>query len=418
MKKLIIFTLIFIMGIGLSGCSLFQNTTTVTTENVVVDTDNFIQVNTVDDLQNIEMNKSYILEADLDLTGVDWTPIGTLAKPYRGIFDGNGHTISNLSIDKPNGDFNGLFGYLQGTVKDLNITDFDIEYTTNFLTYAGGLAGYLIGDVTNVNTSGTINITSSASNIFVGLLVGLSQAQLDSNVTVDSFEPNILQNNTVSGDITVSPTNFAYVGGLAGKAYNTEILDNTASGTINVSGGDYHVYTGGLVGHYYGGILVGFEKDVESTDILIQNNVTNEEITVTSAENGASVGGLIGYSQYGVISNNAAFSDIQVDGNTLYVGGYTGENWHSVLEKLIVDTSLNVTVGTETTVYSIGTIIGKDFTETEISDGFYVFDSSNTTFDAQGMQTTFSNFQNSSWLQTTLGWESDYYNKILAITNS
>ncbi len=418
MKKLIAFAAILLLGFGLTGCSLFGSAaTTTTTVATTVDTDNFIDINNVTDLQNIEMNKSYILQTDLDLTGIEWAPIGTNEAPYLGIFDGNGHTISNLTITKANNNFNGLFGYVQGTVKNLDIKDFSIDYSTDFLTYAGGLTGYLIGDATNITTNGTINIDSSSSNVFAGLLAGLSQAVLDSTTTVDNFKPNKIDNNTVSGSIIVNPTNYAYVGGLVGKAYNSEFTNNQATGTINVSGGDSPLYIGGLVGHYYGGILIGFEDQVDSTDINIQNNISNEDITVTKADNGASIGGLVGYTQYGNYTDNAAISNLTIGGDNLNVGGFIGENWHTSLKNLFAYCTANVAT-TDTTIYKLGTLLGFDYPTTTIDTGYFYFNSGSTTFDTQGTDAMAANFTNSNWYGTTFGWDADFYNKILAIVNS
>lgn len=417
MKKIIALAVILLFGFGLTGCSLFSPGTTTTTVTTTVDTDNFIQINSVDDLQNIELNKSYILESDLDLTGIEWKPIGNIETPYLGIFDGNGHTISNMSITNKNYDFNGLFGYVQGTIKNLNVANFNITYTTNFLTYAGGISGYIIGDVLNNQASGTINIINTAGNTFAGLLAGLSQAYIDSTTTVDNFKTNILDGNIVSGDISVNPTGYAFVGGLCGMVYNSEVLNNQASGTINVSGGDDPIYIGGLLGRYYGGILIGFENQVDSTDIHIQNNITNEDITVIKGDNGASIGGFIGYTQYGIFESNASLSNITASGDTLYVGGFIGENWNTSLTNILVDSTVNVTV-TDTAVYELGTIIGKNFTDSQINTAFYVFASSNTTVANQGTEASFANFQDTSWLQNSFGWNQDFSTKISTITNS
>ena len=417
MKKIMVFAVTVIIGIMLMGCSLFSTETTTTTEPFVVDTDNFIEINTVTDLQSIEMNKSYILMSDLDLYGIDWTPLGSLDVPYQGIFDGNGHTISHLSINQVNEHANGLFGYLKGEVKDLNITNFFIKYDTDFLTYAGGLAGYLIGDVSNVTASGTISITNSGSNTFAGLLVGQSQALLEQSTTVEDFTPNLLENNTVSGNIIVDSNGYGFVGGLVGKGYNTEFINNQASGTISVTGDEYNLYVGGLIGHYYGGILVGFEDQVETTELVIQNNIADENITVTNAYAGASVGGLIGYSKYGNVSDNVSLSKMDIEGDTLYVGGYIGENWESKVANVLVNQSVLIN-NSDLVNYSLSTVIGKIFSETNISNAFYIVDSESQLISRQGTETTLTDLQSASFYENNFSWQAEFYNKILDILNS
>ena len=66
-------------------------------------------------------DKCYKLTADIDLGGMDWTPVGMLVKPFRGTFDGNGKKITGLNVTD-SGDFLGLFGYNLGTVKNLTVS--------------------------------------------------------------------------------------------------------------------------------------------------------------------------------------------------------------------------------------------------------------------------------------------------------
>ncbi len=86
------------------------------------------------------------LNSDIDLNGALWTPIGTEAKPFKGIFYGNGHTISNISIDEVSCEGGssansgaGLFGVTEGAV----ITD--VRLTGWQQIYTGGAKGALIG---------------------------------------------------------------------------------------------------------------------------------------------------------------------------------------------------------------------------------------------------------------------------------
>ncbi len=90
--------------------------------------------------------KTVVLDNDLDMSGIEFTPIGKTVSNYpgysfAGIFDGQNHTISNLkaSSNDPNYAAAGLFGTLLGTVKNVNLKDIEITSTH----YAGGVAGYL-----------------------------------------------------------------------------------------------------------------------------------------------------------------------------------------------------------------------------------------------------------------------------------
>ena len=82
--------------------------------------------------------------ADIDLSGyANWEPIGTFVDgqelEFRGIYDGNGHTISNLTIDRPSTEFIGLFGVTtEATIKDLGLLNVNVTGTND----VGGLVGF------------------------------------------------------------------------------------------------------------------------------------------------------------------------------------------------------------------------------------------------------------------------------------
>lgn len=98
------------------------------------------KINFADDLQKLAdavnrgndfAEKFFVLTADIDLSG-NWTPIGYHIddgdkKPFRGTFDGCGHTINNLTIDKPSGDCLGLFGYSGGTIKNCSVSNVTVS---------------------------------------------------------------------------------------------------------------------------------------------------------------------------------------------------------------------------------------------------------------------------------------------------
>ena len=102
----------------------------------------YIPIRTVDDLINVSSNLrgNYILMNDLDLGGMEWTPIGTSGSAFTGTFDGNGYAISNFKIT---GDveYAGLFGYNKGTIQNLGVEEFTIDVNRSGYSYAGGLVG-------------------------------------------------------------------------------------------------------------------------------------------------------------------------------------------------------------------------------------------------------------------------------------
>ncbi len=169
------------------------------------------------------------LTADIDLTGKNWTPIGTdYDNSYTGTFDGGGHTITGLTVTT-NDQFVGLFGSIgyAGTVK--NVMMEDVQITSNRSSgFAGGVAGYSDGTIENCSVSGSVSGT-----VYVGGVVG---AQWNGSITGCSSSA------TVKGTV--------YVGGVAGQTNEGATLTACyATGNViieiapkkNISGG-------GLVG--------------------------------------------------------------------------------------------------------------------------------------------------------------------------
>ena len=169
------------------------------------------------------------LTADIDLTGKNWTPIGTsFSNKYTGTFDGGGHTIKGLTVTT-NDQFVGLFGYLDkaGTVK--NVVMEGIQITSNHgSSQAGGVVGFSRGTIENCSVSGSVSGT-----VYVGGVVG---AQWNGSITGCSSSA------TVKGTV--------YVGGVAGQTNGGATLTACyATGNViieiapkkNISGG-------GLVG--------------------------------------------------------------------------------------------------------------------------------------------------------------------------
>ena len=169
------------------------------------------------------------LDTDIDLTGKNWTPIGTsFSNKYTGTFDGGGHTIKGLTVTT-NDQFVGLFGSIgyAGTVK--NVMMEDVQITSNRSSgIAGGVAGYSDGTIENCSVSGSVSGT-----VYVGGVVG---AQWNGSITGCSSSA------TVKGTV--------YVGGVAGQTNGDATLTACyATGNViieiapkeNISGG-------GLVG--------------------------------------------------------------------------------------------------------------------------------------------------------------------------
>ena len=132
----------------------------------------------------------FSLICDLDLSGQNWTPIGTTDRPFRGNFNGNNHIISNMTVNNPSGNYNGLFGWVEGSIYyPVDPTDPGSDYIKNFVVknanvhgnfYTGGVAGRVHGQLTfeNVILDGATVHGENYTGGFIGRAEGDYQQEL------------------------------------------------------------------------------------------------------------------------------------------------------------------------------------------------------------------------------------------------
>ena len=205
-----------------------------------IESDGSYTVTSADGLMNIaklvnggKTDINITLTADIDLTGKNWTPIGTsFSNKYTGTFDGGGHTIKGLTVTT-NDQFVGLFGSIgnAGTVK--NVMMEDVQITSNRSSgFAGGVAGYSDGTIENCSVSGSVSGT-----VYVGGVVG---AQWEGSITGCSSSA------TVKGMV--------HVGGVVGQTNGGATLTACyATGNVtleidprkNIAGGSLVGFNGG-----------------------------------------------------------------------------------------------------------------------------------------------------------------------------
>ncbi len=292
-----------------------------------------------------DWDKHFKLMSDIDLgsyTGTSFNIIGydedwRYDKPFSGVFNGNGKTISNFSYTSEGRGYIGLFGHVAGVnaeIKDLRLVNPDVTAGTG--RYVGSIIGLLsTGAVTACyveggSVSGTVRDTGG----LVGSCIGIINNCHVENISVsgDSDTGALVGSN--GGRITncysqANVSGNSYIGGLAG--YNAAVIYNSYSAG-SVSGGEG---VGGLVGYNDGvitscyaairvwggnsiGGLVGY------TSGTIADCYTNGSV---SGDNG--VGGLVGYNDsFAVILN--CYSVGQVAG-TFNVGGLVGYNYAGVV---------------------------------------------------------------------------------------
>ena len=293
------------------------------------------------------------------------------------------------------------------------MTNASIDYDADFTTYAGAIAGYSNGDITNCSAESSIDVVNEDYSSYVGMLVGFTQGKLDSNTLITEFSPNIIDNNIVSGNITLYETELGFVGGLAGKTYNTTVSNNISTVTLEITTGAYKTYIGGLIGHNYGGIFNGYEDYVDEVNIYVENNIASANIHVDAGTADIALGGFIGYNMKGYNRDNYVESRIYnvVETSTssandyiIRIGGYFGEAWESQVEDVIINTIADLT-SADTDTKVTGVLAGGDYLEYTPGNIYVVTPSY---FETTGFQTGSSAELLISSFYTTLGWEEGF----------
>ena len=203
------------------------------------------------------------LDKNIDLTGKDWTPIGTsFDNSYTGTFDGGGHTITGLTITTKD-QFVGLFGYLNraGTVK--NVVMEGIQITSNHMFgNTGGVAGFSWGTIENCSVSGSVSGTKCVGGVVgaqkAGSITGCSSsATVKGTVDVGGVAGEKWGSMTAcyaTGNVTLeidSPKNISG-GGLVGFNGGSSLLACYATGNVTSTGSSTgNVHIGGFLGDNY-----------------------------------------------------------------------------------------------------------------------------------------------------------------------
>ena len=216
------------------------------------------------------------LTADIDLTGKDWTPIGTdYDNSYKGTFDGGGHTITGLTFTT-NDEYAGLFGWLNkaGTVKNVVMEGVQITSNQIYGGSIGGVVGYSWGTIENCSVSGSVSGT-----VYVGGVVG---AQIDGSITGCSSSATVKgmvdvggvagQTNSsatltacyATGNVTIeiNPAKNIAGGSLVGMNAGSSLLACYATGNVTSTGSSTgKVHIGGFLGNNYTTVTAGYWKN-------------------------------------------------------------------------------------------------------------------------------------------------------------
>ena len=210
------------------------------------------------------------LDKNIDLTGKDWTPIGTdYDKSYKGTFDGGGHTITGLTFTT-NDEYAGLFGWLNraGTVKNVVMEGVQITSNQIYGGSIGGVVGYSWGTIENCSVSGSVSGT-----VYVGGVVGVqiggsitgcsSSATVKGTVDVGGVAGQTNSSATLTacyatGNVIIemAPNKNIAGGGLVGMNAGSSLLACYATGNVTSTGSSTgYLHIGGFLGNNYANVM-------------------------------------------------------------------------------------------------------------------------------------------------------------------
>lgn len=337
------------------------------TTDIEVTTSWTIELSSVEDLQKLYTypNGHFELKNNLDISLIEWTPVGTETKPFTGQIDGGNFIINGLKITQlqENQKYYGFIGYAQsGKIFNLDLTNININlpaisntvyvgsviaknenamleniiisgnisianHSSSYESYAGGLIGYSSID----DVKSCINTANITAKTVAGGLIGYKKATAEinhfignknsGNITADiaggligdgvlCFASECENNGTITGN--------NYAGGIIGRSDNVSIIDKCLNkGTITTISDTNYLYEGA-------GGIVGAITIVDTEYFGIASSIKNSYNvgTITGHYN---AGGIIGAVANNNFTIENSYNSGDVDGNW-YVGGVTGLN--------------------------------------------------------------------------------------------
>lgn len=328
----------------------------------------------INNSSNNSQSYSAVLTADIDLGYRPWTPIGCYVDwqnnhPYRGVFDGQGHTVSGLYVTALSNGYAGLFGYTSGstTIKNLTVEgEIRLEDVSTTAKHIGGIVGEANAKLERCVSR--VRISAAGFGTRDTCAVGGIAGKLSGAMTDCRFEGSI--------DITCKRGG-AYisggVGGLAGNAAGGALTRCVNTGAVTVDKG-----TG------VGGIAGITSREVTFTQCANTGHISNDTAAVLSSgeKPKGGTGGILGVGKSGNVSISLCYNTGTVSGTTIVggiLGGEAGDYGTSISNgnpSLTVENCYNaglLDVGSRTN--RIGSLVGFPIAG-QYRDGLYVLGSS------------------------------------------
>ena len=306
-----------------------------------------------------------VLTADITLIDTNWTPIGNDSNQYKGTFDGDGHTITGLSVDiqSDNTIYAGLFGFLGegGTIKNLGLADSKITCSGNRV-YAGGVCGWNTGTIQNCYNTGDVS-GEGTQYVFVGGVCGFNGGTIEncyntgdvSGTSEYGFvyaggvcglnDYGTIENCYNTGDVSGTGTRTdasGHAGGVCGcndygtieNCYNTGEVSGTGTSTDGAgydggvcgrnTGTIENCYNTGEVSGIYGFVYAGGVCGANGNSATIINCYNTGDVSGTSSYGFAYAGGVCGLNDYGTIENCYNTGEVSGTGTSTDGSGYAG----------------------------------------------------------------------------------------------
>ena len=319
-------------------------------------------ISTADELMAMKRKGTYILTADIDITDKEWKPVGTFAAPFVGTFDGNGFTVTGLTVTKDTegeGEcisytytYAGLIGFADGaTIKNVKLENVNIDVNTIVkarIVYAGAIAAM----TRNTTVSGCTVVSGSvksSSAFFKAYSAGITAFSLDSdftncsvNASIEVTDSNIISVTggivahagmesliaccTANGAMTaVSTDGNAYSGGLIGFINNSDVSHSSVNADVKAETRCSEAETGKAGASFAGGVAAYATNslDLQRTITAVSSHGT---VTATSADYVSYAGGVAAYTSYVKLTEAYSASAITASSTTreVFAGGISG----------------------------------------------------------------------------------------------
>ena len=271
-----------------------------------------ITITTVEELAGMadDLTADYVLDADIDLAGIAWTPIGTY-KPsgesaeeqeipasdvaFTGTFDGQGHTIRNLTITGEDGIAVGLFGCIANTeVGNFTLENASTEGTVMVADAVGYSFSSTVHDIQLVKGKVTAYAGEmSAEGMYGGIVgAGMSSRIVDCSAEAEIVIPDgtanagivgggleltSLVNCTATGSVTAGANCYG-LGGVSGCGFGAEEFTNCKASDVTITAGAGCFWIGSITG--YAG---GYEAEEYGTPVTVFTDCSAENVSIVQA---------------------------------------------------------------------------------------------------------------------------------------